>query len=245
MTYEIRALSADTWPAFDDLVVRHNGIFGGCWCIWFHPDGPERGQGAEANRALKRRYVEEGKAHAALVFDGDEAIAWCEFGTPEELPTIHHRKQYDATKGGDPDWRITCIFVDRRYRRQGIAELAMRGALDLIARAGGGVVEGYPHELTDQRRRCRPRSSTTGPVALRAPRLHLRPPQGSEELRHGAEGQCASLSPTTQPTRPSRRSTLTTLIDSSPVAMPKATVRLAPTPTQTAYDVPSGSVRIA
>ncbi len=150
MTYAIRALSADTWSAFDDLVVRHNGIFGGCWCIWFHPDGPERGQGAEANRALKRRYVEEGKAHAALVFDGDEAIAWCEFGTPEELPTIHHRKQYDATKAGDPDWRITCIFVDRRYRRQGITELAIRGALDLIARAGGGVVEGYPHDLTDQ-----------------------------------------------------------------------------------------------
>lgn len=148
--YEIKALSAETWPAFDDLVVRHGGIFGGCWCIWFHPDGPERGQGAEANRALKRGYVEAGRAHAALVFDGDEAIAWCEFGTPEELPTIHHRKQYDATKSADPDWRLTCIFIDKRYRRQGITQLAIRGALDLIAEAGGGVVEGYPHDLTDQ-----------------------------------------------------------------------------------------------
>jgi GNAT superfamily N-acetyltransferase len=148
--YDIKALSAETWQAFDDLVVRHGGIFGGCWCIYFHPDGPERGQGAEANRELKRRYVEEGKAHAALVFDGDEAIAWCEFGTPAELPTIHHRKQYDATKSADPDYRITCIFIDKRYRRQGITELAIRGALDLIAEAGGGVVEGYPHDLTNQ-----------------------------------------------------------------------------------------------
>ena len=146
----IRHLTPETWDAFAALVERHNGIFGGCWCIWFHPDSPERGQGAGANRELKRRYVEEGRAHAALVFDGDEAIAWCEFGTPEELPTIHHRKQYDATKAGDPDWRITCIFVDRRYRRQGITELAIRGALDLIAEEGGGVVEGYPHDLTDQ-----------------------------------------------------------------------------------------------
>lgn len=130
--YEIKALSAETWAAFDDLVMRHNGIFGGCWCIWFHPDGPERGQGAEANRSLKRQYVEAGKAHAALVFDGDEAIAWCEFGTPEELPSIHHRKDYDATKTRDPDWRLTCIFIDKRYRRQGITVLAIRGALDLI-----------------------------------------------------------------------------------------------------------------
>jgi len=27
----------------------------------FRPDGPETGQGAEANRALKRRLVEEGR----------------------------------------------------------------------------------------------------------------------------------------------------------------------------------------
>ncbi|MFC6715510.1 GNAT family N-acetyltransferase [Branchiibius cervicis] len=149
-SYAIAALSPETWPAFDALVQRHNGIFGGCWCIWFHPDGPERGQGAEANRALKRRYVDEGTAHAALVMAGDEAIAWAEFGTPAELPNLHHRKQYDQTKTRDPDYRITCVFVDKRYRRQGLSEVAIRGALDLIARSGGGRVESYPHDLTEQ-----------------------------------------------------------------------------------------------
>ena len=149
-TYEVRPLTAETWSAFDDLVVRHGGIFGGCWCIWFHPDSDERGQGAEANRALKKRFVDEGSAHAALVFDGDEAIAWAEYGTPAELPSLHHRKQYDAEKEADPDYRITCVFVDRRYRRRGVTEVAIRGALDLIARAGGGVVESYPHDLTEQ-----------------------------------------------------------------------------------------------
>ena len=38
-----------------------------------------------------------------------------------------------------------CIFVDRRYRRQGLAKAALRVALDLIAQDGGGIVEGYPH----------------------------------------------------------------------------------------------------
>jgi ribosomal protein S18 acetylase RimI-like enzyme len=152
-TYEIKPLTADTWPAFDALVERHGGIFGGCWCIWFHPDGPERGQGAEANRALKRSYVEQGRAHAALVLDGEEAVAWAEYGTPVELPGIHHRKQYDAEKAADPDYRITCVFVDRRHRRQGLVEVAVRGALDLIAEAGGGTVEAYPHDLTHQTRK--------------------------------------------------------------------------------------------
>jgi GNAT superfamily N-acetyltransferase len=149
-SYTIAPLSLETWSAFDALVQRHNGIFGGCWCIWFHPDGPERGQGAEANRALKNGYVEQGKAHAALVMDGDEAIAWAEYGTPVELPTLQHRKEYDATKTADPDYRITCVFVDKRHRRQGVTELAITGALHLIAQAGGGRVESYPHDLTNQ-----------------------------------------------------------------------------------------------
>ncbi len=151
--FAIAPLTTQTWPAFDALVQRHGGIFGGCWCTWFHDGHPQcvgRGETAEGNRAIKQQLVEAGVAHAALVMDGDEAIAWAEYGTPSELPTIHHGKQYEATKSVEPDYRITCVFVDRRYRRQGVSELAITGALELIARAGGGRVESYPHDLTEQ-----------------------------------------------------------------------------------------------
>jgi hypothetical protein len=33
-----------------------------------------------------------------------------------------------------------------------VSEIALRGALDLIALAGGGVVEGYPHDTSDGRK---------------------------------------------------------------------------------------------
>jgi GNAT superfamily N-acetyltransferase len=144
--YEIRPLGPSTWDAFSRLVERHNGIFGGCWCTWFHTFHGEKTFTAEGNRALKQRLVEEGRAHAALVFDGDEAVAWAQYGPPDELPNIHHRKEYEATLDELPDYRITCIFVDKRYRRKGVTEAALRGALALIAQAGGGVVEGYPHD---------------------------------------------------------------------------------------------------
>lgn len=100
---------------------------------------------------MKRALVESGDAHAALVMVGEEAVAWAEFGTPEELPNIHHSKQYLAEADLLPDYRITCIFVDKRYRRRGFAKVALAGALDLIAAQGGGVVEGYPHEVGEKR----------------------------------------------------------------------------------------------
>ena len=142
----VKPLAADTWDAFARLVERHNGVFGGCWCTYFHTMHAEKTFTADGNRALKQRLVEEDRAHAALVFDGDEAIAWCQYGSPAELPNIYHRKEYESTLDQTPDYRITCIFVDKKHRRQGVSEAALQGAVELIAKAGGGVVEGYPHD---------------------------------------------------------------------------------------------------
>ena len=141
-----RPLDTDTWSAFAALAERHNGVWGGCWCLWFHPKSPDMGESPAGNRAVKQRLVEEGNAHAALVFDGDHAVGWCQFGTPDELPRIYHRKQYEAEIVAVADYRITCFFVDRDYRRQGVSEAALEGALGLIADAGGGLVEAFPQD---------------------------------------------------------------------------------------------------
>src|SRR5262249_7519759 len=73
--FVVKPLGPDTWDAFAGLAERHNGVWGGCWCTWFHPACAEKGVSAEGNRALKRRLVDEGRAHTALVFDGDAAVA--------------------------------------------------------------------------------------------------------------------------------------------------------------------------
>jgi hypothetical protein len=149
--YPVRALTSETWDAFARMVERHNGVFGGCWCTWFQTMPAEKERTYEANRSLKQRLVDEGRAHAALVFDEDEAVAWCEYGSPEELPNIYHRKQYEAELDALPDYRITCIFVDKKHRRSGLTEAALRGALELISLAGGGIVEGYPHDTAGKK----------------------------------------------------------------------------------------------
>jgi GNAT superfamily N-acetyltransferase len=141
----IKALDTGTWPGFERLARKHNGVWGGCWCTAFHPKSPEQRQSSEATRAYKERLVREDRAHAALVFAGDDCVAWCQFGSPQELPTIYHRKEVEA-KMTAPDWRITCIFVDRDHRKKGLSRFALDGALELIKQAGGGVVESYPQD---------------------------------------------------------------------------------------------------
>lgn len=144
---EVRALSLETWDDFAALNERMGGLFGGCWCVHFHHGVPDGRGEDEPNPDYKRRMVGAGIAHAALVYDVDDAVAWATYGAPAELPNIHHRKQYDAERDALPDWRITCIRVQKSHRKQGYGKAALRGALDLIAQAGGGVVEGYPHDM--------------------------------------------------------------------------------------------------
>ncbi len=143
-TYTIRPLDESTWEAFAALVEANNGIFGGCWCMGFHPqeDGPS--PTPEANRQRKLDRVRAGTAHAALVFDGDDCVGWCQFGAPEEVPRIKSRRAYDKGRVAEPDWRIACCYVGKGHRRQGVATAALTGALELIAQLGGGTVEGYP-----------------------------------------------------------------------------------------------------
>ncbi len=146
-----KPLSPDTWPAFARLVEKHNGIFGGCWCISFHLEPGETRHGPSAYKAMKKARVWEGRAHAALVFDGQDAVGWCQFGPVAELPNIRSKKAYEEGLGDLPDWRITCFFVDRERRREGIADLALREALRQIARLGGGTIEAYPEDYAGQK----------------------------------------------------------------------------------------------
>ena len=146
MTLTSKPLSPATWTAFSRLVEKHNGIFGGCWCISFHLQPGENKEYAGRYRELKEARVREGRAHAALVFDGAEAVGWCQYGPTDELPNIRSSREYESGRQELPDWRITCFFIDRERRGEGIASFALSEALRHIAWAGGGTVEAYPED---------------------------------------------------------------------------------------------------
>ncbi|MCI4350312.1 MAG: GNAT family N-acetyltransferase [Thermoplasmata archaeon] len=150
-SFTSRSLSPETWPAFARLVEKHNGIFGGCWCISFHLEPGEEKRGAAAYRVMKEARVREGRAHAALVFDGPNAVGWCQFGPTAELPNIRSRKTYEEGLRELPDWRITCFFIDRQRRGEGVARYALGEALREIARLGGGTVEAYPEDVAGRK----------------------------------------------------------------------------------------------
>jgi hypothetical protein len=142
--YTTRHLDEDTWDDFAALVEANNGIWGGCWCLGFHP---EPFGTYEENREAKHEHVQRGTVHQVLVYDGDACVGWCQYGTPSELPDIKNRKAYEKELADLPDWRIGCIFTGSKHRERGVARAAVTAVLGAIAAAGGGVVEAYPEQV--------------------------------------------------------------------------------------------------
>jgi hypothetical protein len=108
----------------------------------FHPKGAAEAPTPKRQQKLDR--VRAGTAHAALVFQGEECVGWCQFGSPDEVPRIKNRAAYEKGRTDAPEWRIACCYVGRGHRRQGVATAALAGAVELIGSLGGGTVEGYP-----------------------------------------------------------------------------------------------------
>lgn len=148
--YTTRTLTPDTWDDFAALVEANNGVWGGCWCMGFHPEGVGEGRTADGNRAAKRAHTDRGTVHQVLVYDDGACVGWCQYGSPAELPNIKNPARYQQGLVDLPRWRIGCIFTGSKHRGEGVARAAVTGALDAIRASGGGVVEAYPEQTVDR-----------------------------------------------------------------------------------------------
>ncbi|GEM_PF-3334670 len=66
-SHVIKALTPETFPAWLALAEKHNGVWGGCYCSYFHGDTEQTVKDDYDRVTFKRRLVDEAVAHAALV----------------------------------------------------------------------------------------------------------------------------------------------------------------------------------
>jgi GNAT superfamily N-acetyltransferase len=163
--FTTKALTPETWPDFAALVEANNGVWGGCWCIGFHPEGITSDATTERNREAKRAHVENRTVHQVLVYLDGDCVGWIQYGPPAEVATIKNRRAYEKDLVDVPDWRIGCVFTGSRHRREGVARAGLGAALEAIGREGGGVVEAYPEQV-DGRPPQRGAYLHTGPESL-------------------------------------------------------------------------------
>src|SRR6267143_4372843 len=84
--FQVKELGKETWPDFERMVEKHNGVWGGCWCTFFHLTHSESKLWTGKHKEYKEKLVRANQSHAALVYDGPDVVGWCQFGPLAELP---------------------------------------------------------------------------------------------------------------------------------------------------------------
>lgn len=148
MRYETRPLTASRW---NDLVAvfGENGACAGCWCMFFRLSGREHTAGeGEVNRARLRALVEAAKPQGVLAYAGGEPVGWAAV-SPRAGYARLRRSPLPVGEIDDAGvWALTCLYVPREHRRDGVGHALVDGAVAYAAASGARLVEAYPVDVT-------------------------------------------------------------------------------------------------
>ena len=100
-------------------------------------------KGDKNKRAFKK--LVGSRPPGILAYDGDDPVGWCAIAPRQEyLRLEQHRtlKRIDDS----PVWSITCLFLKKGYRRQGLSSALIDAAARWAKSQGASLVEGYPTE---------------------------------------------------------------------------------------------------
>ena len=142
---EIFPLTPDRWGDFEQLF-GPRGACAGCWCMyWKLPRKDFKAGQGDPNRLAQKQIVDSGRIPGLLACVDGNPAGWVAVEPRENFPVLNNSrilKPLDEL----PVWSVTCFFVARKFRNQGLTVALLKAAIDHVAGQAGEVVEGYPLE---------------------------------------------------------------------------------------------------
>jgi GNAT superfamily N-acetyltransferase len=138
--FACHAVTPERWHDFERLF-GPRGACGGCWCQWWKlPRAVFDQQKGEGNKRALRAAILGGDTPGIIAYAGDEPAGWCAIAPRDQYPGLARSRILK------PVWSVTCFFIARPYRRQGLSALLLRSAVEHATAQGAAIVEGYPVE---------------------------------------------------------------------------------------------------
>jgi GNAT superfamily N-acetyltransferase len=138
-------LTRDRWDDFETLF-GERGACGGCWCtFWRQPRSSYEANKGAGNRRIMLRIVNDGPPPGILGYLDGEPVGWCAVAPREEYSALA-RSRILQPVDDKPVWSVSCLFVRKDRRKQGLSVQLLRAAVEHVKSQGGRLVEGYPVE---------------------------------------------------------------------------------------------------
>lgn len=148
--FSFEPLTTDTWKAFEKLF-GPRGACAGCWCMnWrLNKKDYDNGKG-DGNKKAIHNLVRQQEPLGVLAFQGDEAVGWCAIAPREKYIRLEKSR---ALRPVDnlPVWSISCFYIAKNFRRQGLNLKLIKAAVKLAKENGARLVEAYPIDAHEKK----------------------------------------------------------------------------------------------
>lgn len=149
MSDDIRPLTPELWPAFEDLFGRQGACYG-CWCTHFRlPPARRRANDREGNKAHIRARIESGPPPGLLAFDSERAVGWMQIGPRADIPEWNNAGRVstplDPADAADPAvWAVSCFFLRAAARGRGLTHRMVAAGIEHARASGARLLEACP-----------------------------------------------------------------------------------------------------
>ena len=164
-SYLTRPLRPDTWDDFARLVDANNGVWGGCWCMGFDPEGVGKGHTLLETVWQNRPTFATEQSTRSSSTTATNASAGASSARQRSFRTSTTRKPMPGTWARCATGESVASSRDAVTGAMGCGGRPRPPLLAAIHDAGGGLVEAYPEQV-EERPPQRGAYFHTGPTAL-------------------------------------------------------------------------------
>lgn len=147
----IEPLTPTRWSDLESLF-GERGACGGCWCMWWRLPRPAWTAGkGDANRRAFRARVASGPPPGLLAYRDGRPVGWCAVTPRRELPVLDRSRNLKPVDDREA-WCVSCLFVHRDVRGDGVALALLEAAAGFARSHGATLLEGYPIDPLEGKR---------------------------------------------------------------------------------------------
>lgn len=140
-------LTPESWGMLEELFSSSKTLTW-CYCMWFRQTSTEM----DNNDNKAELWSKLGEPIGLLAVDDGKPVGWVAVAPRAAYSRLAKSK---ITAPVEPDisdvWSVTCFFVHRTARRQGVTKMLLQAAVEYAKERGARAVEGYPVDTGGKR----------------------------------------------------------------------------------------------
>lgn len=141
-------LEKSRWKDFEELF-GERGACGGCWCMaWRLKPKDFNKQKGPGNKKAMKKIVDSNETPGIIGYVDGKPVGWCAVAPREKFIRLENSRVLQKIDD-KPVWSITCFFIAKPLRRQGLSTELLKGVIEFCRKKKVKILEAYPAEPYD------------------------------------------------------------------------------------------------